>query len=492
MSAHLASAVELQARIERGDVSAVEVTRAALAHIGNEDPRLGALLHVASETALAQAAAIDRARAAGEALGPLAGVPVVVKDNLCVRGTPTTCASKILEGWIAPYDATAIARLRRAGAVLIAKANMDEFAMGSSNETSAYGTVKNPWDPSRVPGGSSGGSAAAVAAGYAPLSLGSDTGGSVRQPGSFCGLVALKPTYGRISRYGLIAFASSLDQIGPFARTTRDAARITQVMAGLDPRDATSADLSVPDWEAQLGGDLTGVRIGVLRADGCEPGVEASMKAAHGALRALGATLVDVVLPTAEHAISAYYILAPAECSSNLARFDGMRYGPRSTAADLTASYGETRARGFGAEVKRRIMLGTYVLSAGYYDAFYARAQKARTLLRREFDAAFASCDAIVSPTSPTVAFPLGARTKNPLEMYLADVFTLPASLAGLPSISVPAAPAAPPGGGPPLPVGLQITGKAFDETTVLRIADAFERASGHAALRAPSFGGAS
>jgi aspartyl-tRNA(Asn)/glutamyl-tRNA(Gln) amidotransferase subunit A len=473
-------------------VSAVEVTRAALAQIASADRELGALLFVASEPALAQAAAVDRARAAGEPLGPLAGVPVVLKDNLCVRGTPTTCASKILQGWIAPYDATAIARLRHAGAVLLGKANMDEFAMGSSNETSAYGTVKNPWDGARVPGGSSGGSAAAVAAGYAPLSLGSDTGGSVRQPGSFCGLVALKPTYGRISRYGLIAFASSLDQIGPFARTTRDAARITRVIAGKDPRDATSADLPVPDWEAALTGELKGLRIGVLRAEGCEPGVDASMKAALETLRSLGATLVDVALPTAEHAISAYYILAPAECSSNLARFDGMRYGPRSSEVELTASYGRTRADGFGAEVKRRIMLGTYVLSAGYYDAFYARAQKARTLLRREFDAAFAKCDAIVGPTSPTVAFPLGARTKSPLEMYLADVFTLPASLAGLPSVSVPAAPAAPPGGGAPLPVGLQITGRAFDEATVLRVSDAFERSSGHAALRSPSFRGAS
>jgi len=476
---HDKSALELWALVASGGASAVEVTQAALARITQLEPSLHALLHVATESALAQAASIDRARAAGEALGPLAGVPVVLKDNLCVRGTPTTCASKMLEGWIAPYDATAIARLRAAGAILIAKANMDEFAMGSSNENSAYGPVKNPWDLNRVPGGSSGGSAASVAAGYAPLSLGSDTGGSVRQPGSFCGVVAFKPTYGRISRHGLIAFASSLDQIGPFARTTRDAARITQVMAGKDERDATSADLAVPDLEAALTGELKGVRVGVLRKDlaqGCEPGVVASVEASLKTLSELGATLLDIELPTAEHAISAYYILAPAECSSNLARFDGMRFGPRGHGDTLDATYADTRSR-FGPEVKRRIMLGTYVLSAGYYDAFYSRAQKARTLLRRDFDAAFTKCDVVVGPTSPTVAFELGAKSKNPLEMYLADVFTLPASLAGLPSVSVPSLPSN------GLPVGLQITGRAFDEATTLRVADALERATNvHAA----------
>ena len=475
MTFHKESAVGLQKLVASGQASAVEITQAALSRIAREEASLHALLHVATETALAQAASIDRARALGEPLGPLAGVPVVIKDNLCVRGTPTTCASKMLEGWVAPYDATAIQRLRAAGAVFLGKANMDEFAMGSSNENSAYGPVKNPWDESRVPGGSSGGSAASVAAGYAPLALGSDTGGSVRQPGSFCGVVALKPTYGRISRHGLIAFASSLDQIGPFARTTRDAARITQVMSGKDERDATSADLAVPDWEAALTGDVKGLKVGVLRSamsQGCEPGVVASIEASLEALRSLGATLVDVDLPTAEHAISAYYILAPAECSSNLARFDGMRYGPRATEDSLEATYCATRARGFGPEVKRRIMLGTYVLSAGYYDAFYSRAQKARTLLRRDFDAAFEKCDVVVGPTSPTVAFALGAKSKNPLEMYLADVFTLPASLAGLPSVSVPSAPS----GG--LPVGIQITGRAFDESTTLRVADALERAT--------------
>lgn len=479
MNLHDKSALELWALVASGGASAVEVTQAALARITQLEPSLHALLHVATESALAQAASIDRARAAGEALGPLAGVPVVLKDNLCVRGTPTTCASKMLEGWIAPYDATAIARLRAAGAILIAKANMDEFAMGSSNENSAYGPVKNPWDLNRVPGGSSGGSAASVAAGYAPLSLGSDTGGSVRQPGSFCGVVAFKPTYGRISRHGLIAFASSLDQIGPFARTTRDAARITQVMAGKDERDATSADLAVPDLEAALTGELKGVRVGVLRKDlaqGCEPGVVASVEASLKTLSELGATLLDIELPTAEHAISAYYILAPAECSSNLARFDGMRFGPRGHGDTLDATYADTRSR-FGPEVKRRIMLGTYVLSAGYYDAFYSRAQKARTLLRRDFDAAFTKCDVVVGPTSPTVAFELGAKSKNPLEMYLADVFTLPASLAGLPSVSVPSLPSN------GLPVGLQITGRAFDEATTLRVADALERATNvHAA----------
>jgi aspartyl-tRNA(Asn)/glutamyl-tRNA(Gln) amidotransferase subunit A len=477
---HEQSAIALRDLVASGGASAVEITQAALARIVKIEPSLHALLHVATETALAQAASIDRARAAGETLGPLAGVPVVLKDNLCVRGTPTTCASKMLEGWISPYDATAIARLRAAGAVLIAKANMDEFAMGSSNENSAYGPVKNPWDLTRVPGGSSGGSAASVAAGYAPLSLGSDTGGSVRQPGSFCGVVAFKPTYGRISRHGLIAFASSLDQIGPFARTTRDAARITQVMAGKDDRDATSADLAVPDLETALTGELKGLRVGVLRKElsqGCEPGVVASVEASLKALQELGATLVDVELPTAEHAISAYYILAPAECSSNLARFDGMRFGPRGHGDTLDATYADTRTR-FGPEVQRRIMLGTYVLSAGYYDAFYSRAQKARTLLRRDFDAAFTQCDVVVGPTSPTVAFELGAKSTNPLEMYLADVFTLPASLAGLPSVSVPSLPSN------GLPVGLQITGRAFDEATTLRVADALERATNVSAAR--------
>jgi aspartyl-tRNA(Asn)/glutamyl-tRNA(Gln) amidotransferase subunit A len=468
------SAVEIAGRIAKGDVSAVEVARASLDCIARRDGELHAFLHVDAEGALAAASSVDAMRARGEALGPLAGVPVALKDNLCARGTPTTCASKILEGWIAPYDADVVTRLRRSGAVIVGKANMDEFAMGSSNENSAYGPVKNPWDLTRAPGGSSGGSAASVASGMAALALGSDTGGSVRQPGSFSGVVAFKPSYGRVSRYGLIAFASSLDQIGPFSRTVRDAARISAVISGHDARDATSVARDVPDYEAALDKSPKGVRVGVVRStlgEGCDAGVRAGIEAAIETLRALGCVIVDVELPTARHAVSAYYIVAPAECSSNLARFDGMRYGPRKSGADLTEVYGNTRSQGFGPEVKRRIMLGTYVLSAGYYDAYYAKAQKARTLIARDFDAAFEKCDFVLSPTSPSAAFPLGSRTADPLAMYMADVYTLPPSLAGLPAISVPA------GLDGGLPIGMQLTGRAFDEAGVLALAHAYESA---------------
>ena len=469
------SASEIADHVQKGDVSAVEVARASLAAIAKHERDLHAFLYVDAEGALASASAVDRARAAGEALGPLAGVPVALKDNLCARGTPTTCASKILEGWIAPYDADVVTRLRLAGATLVGKTNMDEFAMGSSNENSAYGNVHNPWDTSRAPGGSSGGSAASVASGGAAVALGSDTGGSVRQPGSFTGTVAFKPTYGRVSRYGLIAFASSLDQIGPFTRTVRDAARVSRVISGHDARDATSADLAVPDYETTLGRSPKGVRVGVVRSslgEGCDEAVRVAMEASIETFRHLGCAIVDVELPTAEHAVSAYYIVAPAECSSNLARFDGMRYGPRAAGTDLAEVYGRTRAEGFGPEVKRRIMLGTYVLSAGYYDAYYAKAQKARTLIARDYAKAFASCDLVLSPTSPSAAFPLGSRTKDPLAMYLADIYTLPPSLAGLPAISVPC------GFDAALPVGLQLTGKAFDEAGVLALAHAYEEAS--------------
>ena len=485
------SATEIAHHVAVGDASAVELARASLSAIAKHDGDLHAFLFVDAEGALASAAMVDRARAAGEKLGPLAGVPVALKDNLCERGTPTTCASKILQGWIAPYDADVVTRLRAAGATLVGKANMDEFAMGSSNENSAYANVHNPWDLSRAPGGSSGGSAAAVASGVAAVALGSDTGGSVRQPGSFTGTVAFKPTYGRVSRYGLIAFASSLDQIGPFTRTVRDAARVTGVIAGHDPRDATSADVKVPDYEAALDRSPKGVRIGVVRSslgEGCDEAVRKAMEDAIHTLRHLGCTIVDVELPTAEHAVSAYYIVAPAECSSNLARFDGMRYGPRAAGTDLTEVYGKTRADGFGPEVKRRIMLGTYVLSAGYYDAYYAKAQKARTLIARDYAKAFETCDLVLSPTSPSAAFPLGSRTKDPLAMYMADVFTLPPSLAGLPAINVPCGfdAVAP---GIELPVGLQLTGKAFDEEGVLAIAHAYEQASPWKDRHPPIFG---
>jgi aspartyl-tRNA(Asn)/glutamyl-tRNA(Gln) amidotransferase subunit A len=481
---HTLSASALRERVGKGDVSAVEVTRAALDRIHEHDTAVGAFLHVDGEGALAQAAMVDRARASGEALGPLAGVPIALKDNLCVRGVPATCASKILEGWIAPYDATVVTRLRAAGAILVGKTNMDEFAMGSSNETSAYKLVHNPWDLSRAPGGSSGGSAASVAAGMATLSLGSDTGGSVRQPAAFCGLVALKPTYGRVSRYGLIAFASSLDQIGPFTRDVRDCAIVSEVISGRDARDATSVDLPVGSYTQELGRDVRGLRVGVVRAtlaEGCEPGVVAAVERAIETLRSLGCEIVDVTLPTAEHAVSAYYIVAPAECSSNLARFDGMRFGPRVESQDLLETYGRTRAL-FGKEVRRRIMLGTYVLSAGYYDAFYAKAQKARTLIARDYAAAFERCDVVLTPTAPSVAFGLGAKTKNPLEMYLADIFTLPPSLAGLPAINLPC------GLSEGLPVGLQLTAKAFDEGTLFRVSSAFESATDHHTHRAALF----
>lgn len=475
-SFHTKTATELHGLVARGEASAVDIARDALARIQATNGTLNALLHVDAESALDLAAQVDRKRKAGETLGPLAGVPVVLKDNLCARGTPTTCASKVLEGWIAPYDAHVVEKLRAAGAVFVGKANMDEFAMGSSNENSAYGPVKNPWDVTRAPGGSSGGSAASVAAGMAPLSLGSDTGGSVRQPGAFCGLVALKPTYGRVSRYGLIAFASSLDQIGPFARNVRDCAVISEVLSGRDARDATSADVPVGSYTAELGQSVKGLRVGVVRSTlaadgGCEPGVVQAIEKALAALQDAGAELVDVELPVAKHAVSAYYIVAPAECSSNLARFDGMRFGPRITGADLTETYGKTRAL-FGKEVQRRIMLGTYVLSAGYYDAFYAKAQKARTLIAADYAKAFERCDVVLTPTSPTVAFGLGAKTKNPLEMYLADIFTLPPSLAGLPAINVPC------GLSEGLPVGLQLTAKAFREDVLFRVADAVEQAS--------------
>ncbi|MBK8173098.1 MAG: Asp-tRNA(Asn)/Glu-tRNA(Gln) amidotransferase subunit GatA [Sandaracinaceae bacterium] len=471
------SGIEIQKKVASGDVSAVEVTNAFLERITHQDRKLHAFLYVDAEGALAQAATVDRARKAGETLGPLAGVPVALKDNLCTRGVPTTCASKILAGYVPPYDADAVERLRRAGAIAVGKTNMDEFAMGSSNENSAFGPVKNPWDETRAPGGSSGGSAAATASSMASFALGSDTGGSVRQPGAFCGVTALKPTYGRVSRFGLIAFASSLDQIGPFARSVREAARVLSVIAGHDARDATSTTTAVDDYEAECGKEVRGLRVGVV-ADALGAGVDAEVvkatRAAVAKLAELGCEIVDVSLPHATHALAAYYLIAPAEASSNLARFDGMRYGLRKTGDDLTATYGTTRAEGFGPEVRRRIMLGTYALSAGYYDAFYVKAQKVRTLIRRDYDAAFKKCDVVLTPTSPTTAFKLGEKTSDPLAMYMADIFTLPPSLAGLPAVSIPGGYSA-----DGLPIGLQLTGRAFDEKTLVRVSDAYERASG-------------
>ena len=466
--------------ITSGRVSAVEVCRAFLDRTESVNAALNAFNLVSAERALAQAAGIDRRRAAGETLGPLAGVPVAIKDNLCVRGVTTTASSRILEHFVPPYDATVVARLAAADAVVVGKTNCDEFAMGSSNENSAFGPVRNPWAQDRTPGGSSGGSAAAVAARCVPLALGSDTGGSIRQPAAFCGVVGLKPTYGRVSRYGLLAFASSLDQIGPITRTVRDAALALNALAGTDPCDATSSREAVPDFTASLTGDITGLRIGVPRAfvaEGVDSGVRTAFEAAIETLRGSGAQLVDIDLPHARYAIPVYYLVATAEASSNLARYDGVRYGYRAAAdkdQNLKQMYSRTRNEGVGAEVKRRIMLGTYVLSAGYYDAYYLKAQQVRTLLRNDYQQAFEKVDMVAMPTSPIPPFKLGEKTGDPLQMYLADVFTVSANLAGLPAISVPCGFSE-----GTLPVGLQLTGRMFDEATLLRAADAYERVTG-------------
>jgi len=457
-----------------GQWSAVELTRDVLKSIEALNPELNAFLYVDAEGALAQAAHIDQLRAKQEPLPLLAGVPVALKDNLCTRGVPTTCASRILEGYIPPYDAYAVQKLRQSGAILVGKTNMDEFAMGSSNENSAFGPCHNPWNTAHAPGGSSGGSAAAVAAGCATLALGSDTGGSVRQPAAFCGVVAIKPTYGRVSRYGLVAFASSLDQIGPFARSVEDAAWLLEVIAGVDAHDATSVDQPVDNYAAAAQQSVKGLRVGVFRKaleEGTDPSVVNGVEDALRTLQNEGCTLVDVELPHAEYGVAAYYLVAPAEASSNLARFDGMRYGLRKAADDLGETYAKSRAAGFGPEVRRRIMLGTYALSAGYYDAFYLKAQKVRTLIAQDFAQAFAGCDLIVTPTAPTPAFALNEKADDPLAMYLADIFTLPPSLAGLPAISVPCG-FSPQG----LPVGVQLIGPAFTESMLIRAGSSIER----------------
>ena len=472
------TARELRDDIAAGSISAVEVCRATLDRLSSANSALNAFNHIDADRALERASAIDRRRASGERLGPLAGVPIALKDNLCVRGMRTTASSKVLDTFVPPYDATVVRRLEGAGAVIVGKTNCDEFAMGSSNENSAYGPVRNPWNLETTPGGSSGGSAAAVAARCVSLALGSDTGGSIRQPASFCGIVGLKPTYGRVSRYGLIAFASSLDQIGPLTRTVADAATALSVIAGADPSDSTSANAAVPDYAAALTGELSGVRVGVPRAfvtDGVDEHVRRAYDAALDTLRDRGARLIDIDLPHAKLAIPVYYLIATAEASSNLARYDGVKYGYRSPAATdgtLKTMYSRTRDEGFGAEVKRRIMLGTYVLSAGYYDAFYLKAQQVRTLLRRDYELAFESVDVVAMPTSPIPPFRLGEKTDDPLQMYLADIFTVSVNLAGLPGISIPC------GFTGTLPIGFQLIGRMFDEATILRVADAFERAT--------------
>jgi aspartyl-tRNA(Asn)/glutamyl-tRNA(Gln) amidotransferase subunit A len=458
-------------------ISARELAAEYFSRIEKRNPELNAYLALSKERANEQAARVDALVANGESLPRLAGVPLAIKDVLSTTGTRTTCGSKILENYVPPYDATAIERLDRAGAIFLGKTNCDEFAMGSSNENSAYGPVQNPAAPGRVPGGSSGGSAAAVAADLAVVSLGTDTGGSIRQPGACCGIPAMMPTYGRVSRYGLIAFASSLDRIGPFGRTVRDVAEVLGLIAGADSNDSTCANVPVPDYVAGLDSPVAGLRIGVPEeyfAAGLDAEVRRKVEAGIALLEKLGCKRVPIRLPHTEYAIATYYIIATAEASSNLARFDGVRYGLRAEASTLSEMYRKTRRLGFGPEVKRRIMLGTYALSSGYYDAYYLRAQKVRTLLARDFAAAFERVDAIVAPTSPTPPFRLGERTADPLQMYLADIYTVTGSLAGITGISVPCGTTS-----ERLPVGMQILGLHFSEARVLQLAHNFERAGG-------------
>jgi aspartyl-tRNA(Asn)/glutamyl-tRNA(Gln) amidotransferase subunit A len=458
-------------------ISARELTREFFGRIAARNAELNAFLALSPERAYAKADEIDAAIADGELLPPLAGVPVAIKDVLSTRGTTTTCGSKILEHYVPPYDATAVERLEAAGAVILGKTNCDEFAMGSSNENSAYGAVRNPAAVERVPGGSSGGSAAAIAAGLAVVSLGTDTGGSIRQPGAFCGVPAMMGSYGRVSRYGLIAFASSLDRIGPFANNVKDVAAVLEVIAGRDANDSTSTTVPVPRYSEEIGKSVKGLRIGIPReyfGDGMDAGVRGKIEAGIEIFRKLGCELVDIRMPHTDYAIATYYIIATAEASSNLARYDGVRFGLRAKGDSLLAMYKNTRGQGFGAEVKRRIVLGTYVLSAGYYDAYYLKGQKVRALIAKDFLDAYLKVDAIVTPTSPVPAFKLGERTADPLQMYLADIYTVTGSLAGVPGISVPCGKI-----GGELPVGLQVFGPAFGEGRVLQLAHAFEAAGG-------------
>ncbi|MBN1310522.1 MAG: Asp-tRNA(Asn)/Glu-tRNA(Gln) amidotransferase subunit GatA [Anaerolineae bacterium] len=466
---------EAYALLKKGELSSVDLTQAYLDRIDVLDGRLHAYLAVTSDETLEQARRADERRAKGED-DPLLGIPVAYKDVLCTQGVETTCGSKILAGYKPPYTATAIDKMEARGAVMLGKTNMDEFAMGSSTENSGYGVTRNPWDTERVPGGSSGGSAAAVAAQMATAALGSDTGGSIRQPASLCGVVGLKPSYGRVSRYGLVAYASSLDQIGPFSRSVADAAVLLGAIAGHDPQDSTSVDMPVPDYIAALTSDLKGVKVGVPKEyfiEGIDPAVERIVRAAIDQLKELGATVQEVSLPHTDMALPVYYLIAPAEASANLARFDGIRYGPREQGDTLWDTYCQTREAGFGPEVKRRIMLGTYALSAGYYDAYYLKAQKVRTLIKQDFDAAFEDVDVIACPASPTTAFRIGEKVDDPLQMYLSDVFTLALNLAGNCGISVPCG-----FDDDNLPVGLQLVGPAFGEERILRAAHAYEQAT--------------
>jgi aspartyl-tRNA(Asn)/glutamyl-tRNA(Gln) amidotransferase subunit A len=471
------TATQLSALLARGEVTSRQLCEQFLAAVRRHDPRLKAFLHVEEADVLRQADDADRRRRAGEPAGPLAGVPVALKDNLCTLGQPTTCASKILKDYRPPYDAHVVERLRRAGAVILGKTNLDEFAMGSSTENSAYQVTRNPWDEARVPGGSSGGSACAVAACMAPLALGSDTGGSVRQPAGLCGVVGLKPSYGRVSRYGLVAFGSSLDQVGVFAHDVTDAALMLEVIAGHDPRDATSARDPVSAYRQRLEEPLKDLTVGVPReyfVEGLDAEVEKAVREALRVYESLGARLRDVSLPNSRHGLATYYLVATAEASSNLARYDGVHYGHRAAAHEgIVDLYARSRDEGFGAEVKRRIMLGTHALSSGYRDAYYLKALKVRRLIREDFDRALSECDVIAGPTSPTVAFPVGERTSDPLTMYLADVYTISANLAGLPGVSLPCGASA-----SGLPIGLQLMAGPLEEEKLLRVARAYERAT--------------
>ncbi len=486
--AHWRSGVPaLASAVRSGELSALEVTEASLAAIEAVEPQLHAFNEIMADHARQAARQVDDRVAAGEDPGPLAGVPVALKDNLCTRGVATTCSSRILAGWRPPYDATVVRRLAAAGAVAVGKTNLDEFAMGSSTENSATGPTRNPWDLERVPGGSSGGSAAAVAAGLVPLAFGSDTGGSIRQPAALCGVVGLKPTYGLVSRYGLVAFASSLDQIGPFAATVADAALALEVIAGHDTADSTSLPVEPPLLRSVLGEGVRGLRVGLIEdflAD-ASPSCAAAAERAAAALREEGALVEEVKIPELMLGLSAYYLIAPAEASSNLARYDGVRYGLRVDGPDVETMNARTRAAGFGAEVKRRIMLGTYVLSAGYYDAYYGQAQRVRTIVAAAFDAAYERFDVLLAPATPSVAFPLGAKTADPIEMYLSDLFTIPSNLAGHPAVSVPFAL-----GEENLPVGVQVLAPALGEAVMLRAAQVLESAADPAARGPVAIGG--
>ena len=466
---------DIAAAVRAGDRRAGDVLEEYLARINRREAEIHAFNEVLTDVAREQAGEVDRRVSAGEDVGPLAGVPVAIKDNMCTRGIATTCSSKILQGWRPPYDATAVVSLRNAGAVMIGKTNLDEFAMGSSTENSAFGPTHNPHDITKVPGGSSGGSAAAVAAEFAPIALGSDTGGSIRQPAALCGVVGIKPTYGLVSRYGLIAFASSLDQIGSFAGSVRDAALVVDVISGHDPMDSTSISTGVPSLSAALGRGAEGLRVGVMSElmQGVDTDVAARVNASAEALSGAGAKVEEVSVPSTVYGLSAYYLIAPAEASSNLARYDGVRYGLREAGDDIDQMYNNTRAAGFGAEVKLRIMLGTYALSAGYYDAYYAQAQKVRTLILRDFAAAFDNFDVLLSPTSPTTAFKIGDKAGNPLAMYLTDVCTIPPSLAGIPAMSVPYGV-----GDDGMPIGVQVLAPALGEPAMIRVGEVIETAA--------------